>query len=163
MPKKDTGPLGKQLTGAGWMHGKFKCCGYRMTRPREAILGVMGSTQDHLSAEDIYMAVHKFYPNIGLTTVYRNLDMLVNLGIIVKFDFGEGKSKFELSEHYSGKGHHHHLVCKKCYKVIDYSDFMKDEVNFLKNTEIGLSQKYKFNITDHLIQFFGICEGCKKS
>ncbi|MBU4332916.1 MAG: transcriptional repressor, partial [Candidatus Omnitrophica bacterium] len=64
------------------------------------------------------------------------------------------------SDHYSGKGHHHHLVCKECYKVVDYSDFMKDEVNFLKSTEDGLSKKYKFNITDHLIQFFGVCEKC---
>ena len=88
--------------------------------------------------------------------------MLVTMGMIVKFDFGEGRSKYEFSDHYSGKGHHHHLVCKKCYKVIDYSDFMKDEVKFLKNTEVGLSEKYKFNITNHLIQFFGFCEKCSK-
>ncbi|MBU4333925.1 MAG: transcriptional repressor, partial [Candidatus Omnitrophica bacterium] len=78
-------------TGPRWMHGKFKCCGYRMTKPREAILDVLENTQEHLSAEDIYLAVHKFYPNIGLTTVYRNLEMLVNIEMIVKFDFGEGK------------------------------------------------------------------------
>ncbi len=145
-----------------WMHGKFKCNGYRMTKAREAILDILANTKDHLSAEDIYLAIHKFYPNIGLTTVYRNLEMLVNIGIVVKFDFGEGRSKYELSDHYSEKGHHHHLVCKECYKVIDYSDFMKDELNFLKNTENGLSQKYNFEIRDHLIQFFGICESCRK-
>ncbi|HAB53878.1 MAG: ferric uptake regulation protein [Omnitrophica WOR_2 bacterium GWF2_38_59] len=147
-------------TGPRWMHGQIKCCGYRMTKPREAILDVLANTQNHLSAEDIYMAVHKFYPNIGLTTVYRNLEVLVNIGMVVKFEFGEGKSKYELSDEYSSKGHHHHLVCKECYTVIDYSDFMKDEVSFLKSTENGLSEKYKFNITDHLIQFFGVCEKC---
>ena len=115
-----------------------------------------------LSAEDIYLAVHKFYSNIGLTTVYRNLEMLVNIGMVVKFDFGEGRSKYELSEQYNGKGHHHHLVCKKCFRVIDYSDFMQDEVKFLKSTVKGLSEKYNFNITDHLIQFLGICEKCEK-
>lgn len=155
MPKVNQG-------GSRWMHGRFKCCGYRITKPREAILDVMSSTQDHLSAEDIYLAVHKFYPNIGLTTVYRNLEMLTNIGMIVKFDFGEGRSKYELSDQYSGKGHHHHLVCKECFKVIDYSDFMSDEVNFLKSTEKGLSEKYDFAITDHIIQFFGICKDCKK-
>ena len=156
MPRQNGG-------GARWMHGKFKCCGYRMTRPREAILDVLRSTQEHLSAEDIYLAVYKFYPNIGLTTVYRNLEILVGMGMIVKFDFGEGRAKYELSDQYSKKGHHHHLVCKECFCVIDYSDFMKDEVQFLKNTEKGLSKKYKFNITDHLIQFFGVCENCGKS
>lgn len=144
------------------VHGEVRCCGYRMTKPRESILDVLGGTQEHLSAEDIYLAVHKFYPNIGLTTVYRNLEMLVGLGMVVKFDFGEGKAKYELSEQYGTKGHHHHLVCQKCYKVVDYSDFMKDEVEFLKKTENGLSKKYNFQIADHLIQFFGVCNECSQ-
>lgn len=149
-------------SGSRWMHGKFKGCGYRMTKPREAILDVLANTEKHLSAENIYLTIHQFYPNIGLTTVYRNLEMLVDIGMIVKFDFGEGRAKYELSDQYSAKGHHHHLVCKECYKVIDYSDFMKDEVKFLKNTEKGLSEKYHFHITDHLIQFFGVCDECSE-
>jgi len=142
--------------------GEFKGCGYRMTKPRQAILDVLGKTAEHLSAEDIYLAVHKFYPNIGLTTVYRNLELLVEMGLVVRFDFGHGKAKYELGDQYSGKGHHHHLVCKECSQIIDYSDFMKDEVQFLKSTEKGLSKKYDFNITGHLIQFYGYCSKCKK-
>ena len=142
--------------------GEFKGCGYRMTRPRQAILDVLGKTPEHLSAEDIYLAVHKFYPNIGLTTVYRNLELLVEMGLVVKFDFGHGRAKYELSDQYSSKGHHHHLVCKKCSKIIDYSDFMKDEVQFLKSTENGLSSKYDFQIKGHLIQFYGYCKKCQK-
>ncbi|MCD4778923.1 MAG: transcriptional repressor [Candidatus Omnitrophica bacterium] len=142
--------------------GEFKGCGYRMTKPRQAILDVLGETDEHLSAEDIYQAVYKFYPNIGMTTVYRNLELLVDMSLIVRFDFGHGRAKYELTDQYSEKGHHHHLVCKKCNKVIDYSDFMNDEVKFLKSTEKGLSEIYKFRITDHLIQFLGICEECSK-
>jgi len=142
--------------------GQFRGCGYRMTRPREAIMNVLGKTKDHLSAEDIYQAIYKFYPNIGLTTVYRNLELLVDMGLVVKFDFGQGKAKFELADAYSEKGHHHHLVCKKCSRVIDYSEFMKDEVEFLKNTEKGLSKKYDFEITDHIIQFYGFCSKCRQ-
>ncbi len=147
--------------GHHW-HGEFQGCGYRMTKPREAILDVMGDTAEHLSAEDIYLAVHKFYPNIGLTTVYRNLELLVDMGMVVKFEFGQGKAKYELADQYSTKGHHHHLVCKECSKIIDYSDFMKDEVAFLKNVEKGLSKKYDFEIADHLIQFYGYCQKCRK-
>jgi Fur family ferric uptake transcriptional regulator len=142
--------------------GEFKGCGYRMTRPREAILDVLAKTPEHLSAEDIYLAVHKFYPNIGLTTVYRNLELLADMGMVVKFEFGQGKAKYELADSYSKKGHHHHLVCKTCGKIIDYSDFMKDEVAFLNNTEKGLSEKYSFAISDHVIQFYGYCSRCKK-
>ena len=142
--------------------GQFRGCGYRMTRPRQAILDVLGKTAEHLSAEDIYLAVYKFYSNIGLTTVYRNLELLVEMGLVVKIDFGHDRAKYELADQYSGKGHHHHLVCKKCSQIIDYSDFMEDEVQFLKSTEKGLSRKYEFQITGHIIQFYGYCKKCRK-
>lgn len=146
--------------GHHW-HGEFRGCGYRMTKPREAIMDVLGKTKDHLSAEDIYLSVHKFYPNIGLTTVYRNLELMVEMGMVVKFEFGQGKAKYELADNYGTKGHHHHLVCLKCAKIIDYSDFMDDEVKFLKSVEKGLSKKYNFEINDHIIQFQGICRKCQ--
>ncbi len=142
--------------------GQFLGCGYRMTKPREAVLSVMEKTADHLSAEDIYLAVHKFYPNIGLTTIYRNLELLVEMGLVVKFEFGQGKAKYELADKYSKKEHHHHLVCKKCSRILEYSDFMEKEVRFLKDTEKGLSEKYHFQITEHLIQFYGYCNKCGK-
>lgn len=136
--------------------------GFRLTKPREAILKVLQKNTDHPSAEDIYMAVHKFYPEIGLTTVYRNLEFLVTHGIISKFDFGHGKSRYELSEEYSPLGHHHHMVCTKCTKIINYSDFMNEEVEFLKRTERGLSRKYRFKINGHVIHFWGLCQDCQK-
>jgi len=149
-------------SGRHHWRGAFAGCGYRETRPRRAILEVLGKTNEHLSAEDVYLAVHKFYPNIGLTTVYRNLELMAAMGMVVKFEFGHGRAKYELADAYSGKGHHHHLVCKTCSRIIDYSDFMKDEVQFLKNTEKGLSKKYDFDIADHLIQFYGYCRTCRK-
>jgi len=142
--------------------GELGGSGYRMTKPRQAILDVLGKTKEHLSAEDIYLSTHKFYSNIGLTTVYRNLELLVDMGLVVKFEFGHGKAKYELADPYSKKGHHHHLVCKNCSRIIDYSDFMKDEMQFLKSTEKGLSKNYDFQIVDHLIQFHGYCHKCRK-
>ena len=133
-----------------------------MTKPREAILAVMEKTVDHLSAEDIYLAVHKFYPNIGLTTIYRNLELLVKMGLVVRLEFGQGKAKYELAEQYSTKKHHHHLVCKKCLKVFEYSDPAADETQFLKSIQKGLSKKYRFQITEHVLEFHGICSQCQK-
>ncbi|MFP4473214.1 MAG: Fur family transcriptional regulator [Candidatus Omnitrophota bacterium] len=142
-------------------HGEFRGCGYRMTKPRGAILDVLNRTTEHLSAEDVYLSVYKFYPNIGLTTVYRNLELLVEMGVVVKFQFDHGKAKYELADEHSKKGHHHHLVCRKCAKIIDYSDFMEDEMKFLKSVEKGLSKKYDFEIHDHIIQFHGMCSACQ--
>lgn len=144
-----------------WWHGKFSGEGYRLTIPRQAILDVFTNTSKHLSAEDIYLEVHESYPQVGLTTVYRTLDLLVRMGLIFKFDFGDGRSRFELSEGPKGERHHHHLVCTACGRVIDYTDFIDDEIELLARTEKGLSEKFNFEITNHLIQFYGVCGECR--
>jgi Fur family ferric uptake transcriptional regulator len=144
-----------------WWHGKMRGCGYRLTVPRQAILDVLSKTSQHLSAEDIYLAVHKVYPAIGLTTVYRTLELIVQTGMVFKFDFGDGRARYELSEGPCSIGHHHHLVCTGCGRITDYRDFIDEEIELLKQTEKGLSRKYKFKITNHLIQFYGLCEKCQ--
>jgi len=143
-----------------WWHGKFRGCGYRITSGREAILEVLLKSDKHLSAEDIYMKVHPNYPNIGLTTIYRTLDVLANLGIVFKFDFGDKRARYELAEGPKGVHHHHHLVCTECGRVVDYTEFIDEEIKLLNQTEKGLSKKYNFSIKNHLIQFYGLCEKC---
>jgi len=146
-----------------WWHGRFRGCGYRITSGREAILDVLSKSDKHLSAEDIYMQVHPKYPNIGLTTVYRTLDVLADLGLVFRFDFGDRRARYELSQGPKGTRHHHHLICTKCNRVIDYTDFIDEEVELLNQTERGLSSKYDFKITNHLIQFYGLCNKCRNS
>jgi Fur family ferric uptake transcriptional regulator len=148
--------------GPPWWHGKFRGCGYRLTVGREAIIDVLSKSEEHLSAEDIYIKVHARYPHIGLTTIYRTLDVLSDLGMVSKSDFGDGRARYELAEGPKGAHHHHHLVCTNCNRVIDYTDFIDKEVELLQKTEKGLSEKYDFVITSHLIQFYGLCDKCKK-
>ena len=124
-----------------WWHGRFKGCGYKITVGREAILEVLSKANKHLSAEDIYLKVHSIYPAIGLTTVYRTLEILVDVGFVQKFDFGDGRARYELAESEKGENHHHHLVCTNCNRVIDYTDFIDQEVKLLNETERELSKK----------------------
>ncbi|HQP09764.1 MAG TPA: Fur family transcriptional regulator [Candidatus Omnitrophota bacterium] len=154
MPNKDG-------TGSRWWHGKFRGCGYRITLAREVILDVLSKTEDHLSAEDIYSRIHAKHPNIGLTTIYRTLEVLSDLGLVYGFDFGDKRVRYELAEGPKGAHHHHHLVCTSCKRIVDYTDFIDEEVKLLQETEKGLSQKYGFRITNHLIQFYGLCGDCK--
>jgi len=137
-------------------------CGFRITEGREAILNILINTSGkHLSAEDIYAKLQKQNPSIGLTTVYRTLDLLVEMGLIFKFDFGDKRARFEMIQGTAEEHHHHHLVCTGCHRVIDYTDFISEEVELLKKTEKGLSEKYGFDIKNHVIQFFGICDLCR--
>ncbi len=152
-------PMGGRMMGAKW-HGQFRGCGYRLTVPRKAIMDVLSKTDKHLSAEDVYMEVHKGYSNIGLTTVYRTLELLVQMGMVSKFDFGDKRARYELEEG-SVKGHHHHLICNKCKRIIDYTEFVDEEIDFLKRAEKGLSKRYGFKITNHLIRFYGLCDKCR--
>ncbi|MBN1797634.1 MAG: transcriptional repressor [Spirochaetales bacterium] len=148
--------------GRGYKWGqKLAGHGFRLTAAREAILDVLSSTNEHVSAEDIYMTVHADNPRIGLTTIYRTLELLEQTGIICKFEFGHGRAKYELSEANSHKKHHHHLICKKCRKIIDYTEFAKAEREYIQKAETGLEKKYRFTIDDHLIHFYGICPECK--
>jgi len=107
------------------------------------------------------MKVHPVYPAIGLTSVYRTLDVLTSKGLVYKFDFGDGRARYELSEGSRGPRHHHHMVCTVCGCVIDYTDFIDEELALLEKAEKGLSRKYDFEITNHLIQFYGLCSRCR--
>jgi len=122
----------------------------------------LNRTAGHPSAEEIHFEVHKRHPDVGLTSVYRTLELLVEMGLVQKFDFGDGRARYELSTGPKEENHHHHLVCTKCKRIINYDDFIDDELELLKKTEKGLSEKFNFRITDHLIQFYGLCENCKK-
>ena len=143
-----------------WEH-KLRHHGYKCTATREVVLEVLHSTDDHLSPEDIYHKAHQNHPNIGLTTVYRTLELLEQTGIVSKFEFGHGRAKYELAEIYSSKKHHHHLICNKCRKIIDYAEFAESELEYIKKAEEGLEKKYGFKIDSHNIEFYGLCPECK--
>ncbi|MDP8289650.1 MAG: Fur family transcriptional regulator [Candidatus Susulua stagnicola] len=145
----------------GWYHEQFRDCGYKITPSRDAILDVLTKTTKHLSAEEIYEQIRKVHPSGGLATVYRTLELLTELGIVYKFDFGDNRARYELAQETAVKDHHHHLVCMKCYRIIEYTDFIDDEIELLKRTEKSLSKRYNFEISKHIIQFYGLCDRCK--
>jgi len=151
----------RQREGTLWWRGRLRQRGLRITSGREAVCKVLTRAKGHLSAEEIYLAARPLYPSIGLTSIYRTLEIMQKMGLVRKSDFGDGRARYELtsSQH---QGHHHHLICTCCGRIIDYCDFMDEELEFLKVTEKGLSKKYGFKINDHLIQFSGICDRCQK-
>ena len=97
-----------------------------------------------------------------MATVYRNLDSLVKSKILLKIDFGHGKSKYEFAEEYNNMGHHHHLLCELCEEVMDYNKFIADELSYVNSMESKLSKEYGYKITNHVIRFIGTCKKCTK-
>jgi len=144
----------------GWCR-RLAGSGFRMTVPRMAVMDAIQGLSGHPSAEDIYMKVHAEYPAVGLTTVYRTLDILERMGIVSKFDFGDGRARYERSEKSAGGSHHYHMICTHCGRVIDYGDAAEAERVFLDNVRKRISKKYGFKMTGYIMQFYGLCEGCK--
>ena len=133
----------------------------RITRPRQAILDILNREGRHMSAGQVYKATSSSYPSVGLATVYRNLDLLVKTGLVWKFDAGNNRAMYEIAGR-PGEGHHHHLICKKCNSVIDYSDAINNERDFIRQREKSLARRYNFRIENHCIDFFGLCGKCRK-
>lgn len=77
-------------------HHRFRAHVSRWTVPREVILDLLNRSTKHMSAKEIYSSLYKMYPGIGLTTVYRTLDLLARIGIINKFTFGDGQTRYEI-------------------------------------------------------------------
>ncbi len=145
-----------------WWHNRFHNLGMRITEPREVVMNILSGTDGHLTAADIYIRAHGDNPGIGLTTVYRTLEVLLQMGIVQKFDFGEGKARYELINNSSNGKHHHHLVCVRCKSVIDYSEFLNEEHGLIEKTRKRLEKKYNFKISDHVISFYGLCSQCRE-
>lgn len=134
---------------------RFRKNGYKITPQRQEILKVFIDNRNNrpLSAEEIHRKVVENYTNIGMDTVYRNLNVFLELGIINKLNFREGKNRYELN---SGK-HHHHLVCLTCgaTEEIDFCPFKT-----LDREKI--EQEKRFEIKKHSFEIFGYCQLCRE-
>ena len=126
--------------------------GYRITPQRMLILDVLKDSDRHISAEEIHAQVHDEYPHINISTVYRTLELLTNLGLVTKTDLGEGRVRY----HHAEKGKHHHLVCENCGAVIDV-----DESFFLALRAAAL-EKYQFEANLSHLAIFGRCSKCQE-
>jgi len=147
------------LVNSRRLRGRFRNAGFRLTLPRQAILNVLAENHRHLSAEEIFLLLHEDYPEIGLATVYRTLNLLTQMNLISKFYFGDRQYRYELASETAKE--HHHIVCNRCNRIIDYDDFIEEEIKFVKKLEAELSKKYKFRIDSHQIRFYGSCEKCR--
>jgi Fur family transcriptional regulator, ferric uptake regulator len=129
---------------------------YKLTPQREATVRVLlENEEDHLSAEDVYLLVKETSPEIGLATVYRTLELLTELKIVDKINFGDGVSRYDLRQ--EGAMHfHHHLVCIECGGVEEIQE------DLLEDVEAIVEAKWKFKIKDHRLTFHGICHQCQE-
>lgn len=148
--------MSRPAKGQHRLHGHCS----RWTVPRQAVLDFLSRRPGHVSAKDIYGSLSDACPGIGMTTVYRTLDLLERTGFIQRITLGDGQARYEFKPP-DRMDHHHHLICTGCGKIIDYKDFAREELELVKKTEDALAKRHGFRIDDHNIQFLGLCDRCQ--
>lgn len=130
--------------------------GYKLTQQREVTVRVLlEHEKDHFSAEEVFLLVKEQFPEIGLATVYRTLELLSDLQVVEKINFGDGAARFDLRST-DGSHHHHHLICMHCGGV---EEIMEDG---LLKLEQMVERQYGFKVTDHRLDFQGVCRECRQ-
>jgi len=121
----------------------------RLTTQRQIILEELGKVKTHPTANEVYDMVRKRLPRIGLGTVYRNLELMSETGIILKLEVGGTQKRFDATV-----DPHYHIRCLSCGRVNDIELPVMEEIN---KTAAEISQ---YQVLGHHIEFSGICGDC---
>jgi Fur family ferric uptake transcriptional regulator len=133
--------------------------GLKVTTQRVAILEVLSSRPGkHMTAEEIYDYVRKKYPEIGLATVYRTIQLLSDLNLIDKLNLGDGYVRYEIGRKSPEEAchHHHHLICLDCGNIYAFQD------DLLETLEERIKETLGFEVVDHEVKLYGHCSKCLK-
>lgn len=124
----------------------------RMTKQRQVILEELCSVKTHPTADDMYEMVRRRLPNVSLGTVYRNLEILSESGVIQKLDVGGTKKRFD-----GNVTTHSHLRCTECGRV--------DDVDFDPGVDLerAVAPYTEYQIIKHRLEFIGTCPECAGS
>ena len=124
----------------------------RSTRQRTAILHALQEAESFLSAQELYDALRTKGLRVGLTTVYRNLQMMAEVDEVDVVRREDGESIFRLC---AADHHHHHLVCRSCGFTVELAN---DE---LETWAKSLAKKHRFSDVTHDLELFGVCRSCR--
>jgi Fur family ferric uptake transcriptional regulator len=131
----------------------FKDKKLRLSHPRLLIYQELSDTKTPLSPQELYQILSKKQKRIGLTSIYRSLDLFESMGMVFKIINGSSV-KYKLCEI---EDHHHHIICKACGDVV--------ELNFcdISDWSKKVTESTGYQVIDHQLNFYGFCKACKPS
>ena len=121
----------------------------KLTRQRELILSAF-LRQEHITAEAMYHQLAKADPHLGLATIYRTLNLFCDAGLAQARHFGS-QTKYDNVSH---KGHHDHLICTGCEKIVEFEN---EEIERLQEE---VATRNGFTIKNHRLELYGLCSSC---
>jgi Fur family transcriptional regulator, ferric uptake regulator len=131
---------------------RLRDAGYKLTTARLTVLNVLEQNDGHMTSTDVLDAVAAVDSSIGRASVFRTLDLLTQLAIIrpTYIDSSLTPTYVMLPD-----GHHHHIVCVNCNRVIEFEDCG------LSSLSKRLEAEFDVKLTGHLLEFFGLCSQCR--
>ncbi|HSW57671.1 MAG TPA: transcriptional repressor [Dehalococcoidales bacterium] len=123
---------------------------FRETRQKQLILHILEGTRSHPTADDIYQQARKHLPHISKGTVYRNLGILQEEGILSELNLNGTVSRYEVKNE-----RHYHFRCEQCGRVTDLKHPVDTGLNNIVEKETG------FQVFSHQVEFLGICLECQ--
>ena len=132
--------------------GRLRKRSRKVTGPRLAILEILRCHPNPLTNREILGTMPTGHCN--LATIYRSMHLLEDMGMVKRFDFGDGVARFELVSE-GEDGHHHHLVCVRCSQIVEIQDC------FPRELERQIAVRNGFKSITHKLEFFGVCPRCQ--
>jgi Fur family transcriptional regulator, ferric uptake regulator len=123
----------------------------KLTRQREHILDAFLKTE-HVTAEQMYHQLAKKDPHIGLATIYRTLNLFCEAGLAQARHFGS-QTQYDNVSH---KGHHDHLICTSCGKIVEFENLEIERLQEL------VAKRHGFKIQTHKLELYGLCASCRR-
>ncbi len=130
----------------------LKAGGKKLTKARKAILAVLEQNALPITVAEVHAGLAKAKTDVDLVTVYRNLAMLQELGLVNAVGFQEGQMRYEVVH---GRAHHHHIQCRSCGKIVDLM------LCPLKKLTKLIEEQTRFSVDGHALEFFGWCPQCR--
>jgi len=128
----------------------LKTTGVRITPQRHAILEYLIQTMAHPTADEIYKALEGKFPNMSVATVYNNLRVFREVGLVKELTFGDASSRFDFITN-----DHYHMICECCGKIVDFHYPGLDEIEHFASQVTG------FDVHSHRLEIYGTCPSCK--
>lgn len=123
----------------------------KYSRQRASIKEYLSNTMEHPTADTVYLHVKEEFPNISLGTVYRNLNLLADMGEVTKISTPDGGDRFD------GRTEpHYHVVCRSCGRIFDL-ELDKEHIQSINDLA---NQRFGGTIESHTTLFYGTCEEC---
>lgn len=127
--------------------------GFRMTAERRTVLEGLVRTEGHFEAEGLVDALRRSGAKVSRATVYRTIAMLVDAGLLRKYDLGDRLTQYEAAV---GRGHHEHMICVVCGGILE---FVEERIEALQDE---VCRAHGFRPLSHTLHIHGICRSCER-